>query len=315
LKPIRALLLAVALAALSSCSGQTDSSSLTSTQLPLPAPVESTGPARRVILISIDGLRPDAMTSAPARTLLAQLREGTHCPEAETIEHSETLPSHTSMLTGLEEHRHRVTWNDYQPGHLALPTLLSMGRKAGYSTALLCAKDKFAYLAPPEGVNWWLGPHSGGRTATADELAAAFEKTWPTQRYQLTFVHFGDADAAGHSSGWMSDPYLEAVRRIDRAIQTIIDTLRRSGVYESTALLFTADHGGHDRNHYTAGKTSRVEDRTIPWICVGPNVPKGMTLQQTVKTTDTAPTVLRFLGLKSEGPLDGTAVEEVFRSP
>jgi arylsulfatase A-like enzyme len=126
-------------------------------------------------------------------------------------------------------------------------------------------------------------------------------------------VHLADPDNAGHSHGWMSAEYLEAVCRADRAVGSIVETLRKAGTWERTALLVTSDHGGHDRAHFTEGTKRRVEDLTIPWICVAPGVRAGVTIERTVRITDSAPTALAFLGLKMAGVIDGICVEEMLR--
>jgi hypothetical protein len=54
-----------------------------------------------LIVVSIDGLRPDAIEKFGARTLQRLMREGSYSLEASTIVPSKTLLSHTSMLTGI----------------------------------------------------------------------------------------------------------------------------------------------------------------------------------------------------------------------
>src|SRR5579862_586781 len=109
-------------------------------RIPSPPATASRGRADRVIVISVDGLRPDALTVAPAKTLLGLIRKGAHCPDAETIERSLTLPAHVSMLTGLDGPRHGVTSNEYEGRSVAFPTILSLSSRAGYSTAMIFAK-------------------------------------------------------------------------------------------------------------------------------------------------------------------------------
>ena len=82
--------------------------------------------AERVIVISVDGLRPDAIDAADARTLKSLIARGAYCPKAQTIRPSITLPSHTSMLTGLDFNRHGVVWNNYRSGYLVHPTIFSV---------------------------------------------------------------------------------------------------------------------------------------------------------------------------------------------
>lgn len=112
----------------------------------------------RVVLVSIDGLRPDAIEAADAKTLKSLIAGGVSADHAETIRPSLTLPSHTSMLTGLDFRRHGVVWNNYRPGHIAHPTIFHAAKEAGLSTAALFSKDKFHYLCDPGVVGWIHGP-------------------------------------------------------------------------------------------------------------------------------------------------------------
>src|SRR5918995_1492283 len=72
------------------------------------------GPAltRNVVLVSIDGLRPDAIERFGAPTLQRLMREGSYSLSARTIMPSTTLPSHTSMLSGERPEVHGVSWNN-----------------------------------------------------------------------------------------------------------------------------------------------------------------------------------------------------------
>src|SRR5690242_4432633 len=74
-------------------------------QRPIPA-------VEHVVLISIDGLRPDLALRANMPVLRRMLSEGSYTFWAKTTEVSVTLPSHTSMVTGVTPEKHGVTWND-----------------------------------------------------------------------------------------------------------------------------------------------------------------------------------------------------------
>lgn len=153
---------------------------MVSVRIPLPSAPPQAGPASHVILISIDGLRPDAITTAPAPNLLALLRRGTHCPEAETGIPSVTLPSHASMLTGLRPSRHGMTENEDSGRIIPHPTILSMAGAAGLSTAMLFAKDKFHSLVHAGTVHWVYGPRRSQRTS-AGRAPASSEDAVPAE--------------------------------------------------------------------------------------------------------------------------------------
>jgi hypothetical protein len=63
-----------------------------------------------VIIISIDGLRPDALFAAEAPALDSLIARGAYCPVAQTVQNSTTLPSHASMLTGMVPEKHGLLW-------------------------------------------------------------------------------------------------------------------------------------------------------------------------------------------------------------
>ena len=66
------------------------------------------GVTSHVVLVSIDGLRPDAIEAFGAGTLQRLMREGSYTLSATTILPSKTLPSHTSMLTGEDVDEHGI---------------------------------------------------------------------------------------------------------------------------------------------------------------------------------------------------------------
>ena len=86
-----------------------------------------------VLILSVDGLRPDLVLRANTPTLHSLLTRGSFTMWARTTDVAVTLPSHMSMLTGVPPEKHRVDWNDDQPGRYpAWPTLFELARQAGY---------------------------------------------------------------------------------------------------------------------------------------------------------------------------------------
>jgi predicted AlkP superfamily pyrophosphatase or phosphodiesterase len=250
-----------------------------------------------VVVISVDGLRPDAIERFGAATLQRLMREGAYAPDAQTILPSSTLPSHTSMLTGVEPTVHGILWNSYrvaERGYVAVPTVFGLARGAGFRTAAFFEKSKLHHIHPPGTIDHvgsfdkrlpWR--RSGHRTARAVGEYLA------TNRPNLVFIHLADVDFAGHLFGWMGRLYGRTVRDVDSAVATLIahaDMHLGRGRY---TVIVTADHGGHGRRH----GTERPDDTTIPWIIWGRGVRPGTRLSSGVRTTDTAATVLWLLGV------------------
>jgi len=281
---------------LSACGGGSPVGPSPSTQLPasFSAPTLSPG---RVTIISIDGLRPDALFEAGAPNIMALAGRGAFTWRAQTILPSTTLPSHASMLTGYTPDVHGVTWDDYAParGALVVPTLFAIAKAHGLRTAMVVGKDKFAIFRDTGACDSWV------LTARGDDDVAAQASSLPPGRPDLLFVHLPDVDLAGHASGWMSAAYLESVRHADADVGRIVAALPTD-----MTIVITADHGGHQSGH---GSDDPL-DTTIPWIIVGPAISRGKQLSSAVRTVDTAATAAFILGVQLSGDASGRPVFE-----
>lgn len=258
----------------------------------LSAPAAAERPAfQHVVIVSVDGLRPDAIDRATTPRHAALIAQGTSARRAQTIEKSLTLPSHASMISGVDVDRHRLSWNSFLPmrGYIAVPTIFTAAAKHKLSTAMFVGKHKLRHLAKPGTVDHFEVPRDPSCTGVAAAAAAHFTKHAP----RLTLVHFADPDDAGHADGWSSDGYTRAVKMADRCLGTLVDAIDASPAARSTLLIVTADHGGEGRTHAQGG----VVARRIPWIVRGAGVPANETIAGRVSTFDTAATALDALGL------------------
>ena len=271
-------------------------------------PAAAQAPARHVVLISIDGLRPDAIEASGARNLQRMMKEGAYTLRARTIVPSRTLPSHTSMLTGVPPEVHGITWNFEQVGStgtVKVPTVFDVAQDAGRTTAGFFGKAKFRHLLRREAPRFRMAP-------TGKDLWAAPRMTQEVQDYlrhrrpDFVFVHLIDPDIAGHSVGWMSAPYRFAVRRADAAVARIAAAANRAYAGD-VVVIVTADHGGHGRDH----GTEQDVDMTIPWIAWGRGVRPGE-ITAPVSTMDSAATALWLLGVPRPASWVGRPVESAF---
>ncbi len=276
-------------------------------QRPIPA-------IEHVVIISIDGLRPDKALQANMPTLRAMLKEGAYSFWAKTTAVSITLPSHTSMVTGVNPRKHGIEWNVdlplSKPVYPKVPTLMEMATRAGYVTAMIAGKDKFDTLNKPGTITRVFTPTKA--TTNNDEVVAVAEKIIAADRPGVTFIHLPDVDVAGHQKGWGSPEQLAAIERTDSHLARILAALDGAGLRASTFVLVTADHGG-------AGLTHGPDDarsRHIPWVVVGPGVRKNCDLTQIealeVRTEDTCATACWLLGLPQMPYFDGKPVRQAF---
>jgi arylsulfatase A-like enzyme len=281
------------------------------------APVTGAGAARNggapstanVIIISIDGLRPDAIERFEARVLQRMLREGAYSLAARTVHPSITLPSHTSMLTGVSPEVHGITWNSDETrtrGVVEVPTVFELAHAAGFSTAAFFSKAKLRHLQK-EGTLDHVQAPSGVDVLMATRTVEDATRYIRFRRPSLVFIHLAEPDVAGHSFGWMGRTYRMAVRRVDGGVGQILqaaDVAYGAGNY---TVLVTADHGGHGRGH----GSEQEHDVLIPWIAWGARVEPGL-ITVPVRTMDTAATALWLLGVPAPAAWEGVPVMSAF---
>jgi len=252
----------------------------------------------RVVIFSIDGLRPDAMLQAGAPNLMELASRSAWTWQAQTIMPSTTLPAHSSMLSGYMPSAHGITWDDYRPenGPIGVPTVFSVARAAGLRTVVVAGKEKLRQLDVPGTVQRF------DLCGASDDEVAARAVGEALAGFDLMFVHLPQTDLTGHARGWMSADYLDAISGADRAVGRVL-----AAVPAGTTVIVTADHGGHDFNH----GTSQAVDMTIPWMIAGPRVlPHAIGAR--VSTTDTAATAAYVLGLSLSSSASGRPVREAF---
>ena len=282
--------------------------------------------AEHVFIISIDGGKPAVIAQSPMPVLKQLAAEGAYTWEAHTIYPSITLPSHTSMLTGVLPGKHQVLWNEWIPsnGLVKVPTIFVEAKRAGFSTAMFVGKEKFRHLALPGSLDMFdfqpetedtVSKVMSGQTnvvveptVLAKTVARRAAGYITSNKPALCFIHLTDPDNTGHKYGWGSPEQIQAFGDTDVALGVILEAIRSAGIMDQSVIIVTADHGGHDKTH----GLSIPEDMNIPWIAWGRGVKKNFEITTQVITCDTAATALWLLDVPRPDSFDGKPVTSAF---
>jgi len=127
--------------------------------------------------------------------------------------------------------------------------------------------------------------HSGvGNNSNAAYIATSLIRTL-TNRPFFIFVHFSDADNAGHQFGSDSPNYIAAIKRNDFYTGIILDTIKNVGLMDQTLIFVVADHGfdPNAKTHLAAPDSFLVANL------------RG--LQESGTRADVLPTILEALGI------------------
>lgn len=269
--------------------------------------------AKRALLVSIDGLRPDVLLRADAPRVRQLMEQGSFTMWARSTAVSITLPTHVSLLTGVEPVAHGIMWNGdlplAEPVYPRVPTLFELAKRAGYSTGAVTGKSKFAILNKPGTIDFSYWPDEA-KSDDADVVKHAL-LVLRSHQPEVFFVHFPGVDNAGHKFGWGTAEQLAAVATADRAVGQLVDALGEMKLLDDTLIIVTADHGGAGRSH----GSDDFRSRHIPWIAVGPGVRKNydltMNRELVVETYDAFATIAAMLDIAVTPKRQGKFVEDI----
>ena len=234
--------------------------------------------SQKVLLILVDGMRPDAIDACPHPFLRELRKESAYSMKASTVMPSVTLPCHTSLFVSLGDAVHQAgkraamyyNWEELRdlnrPGSLIHSEYHNMERTGGLASDRLLTEHTLACIREDDP--------------------------------DFIFLYLGYTDEAGHSKGWMTAHYLEAVAGASACIETLYRALP-----EGWSMIVTADHGGHDRGH----GLDIPEDMTIPVYFAGAPFEKGKELPG-VSIKDIAPTIAKIMGFAPPREWEGASV-------
>lgn len=260
----------------------------------------------KVLIIGIDGVRPDCLLKAKTPNLDKLWQNGAYSFSAKTDPISSSGICWTAMLTGVWHEKHNVLDNDYTNPNLA-----------EYPHFYHHAKEQKPDLKLFSVVNW--SPvHKilqngdadiAGNFLTDEKVTDRVTDLLQNDNPDAMFVQLDEVDHAGHEYVYSvnSEQYLAAIEKADTLVGKMISAIqnRKTNNSENWLILVSTDHGGSEKGH---GKD--IPDHTmIFYIANGKNVKKGE-LKQQVNVVDVAVTAMKHLGIQinDSWKLDGKVV-------
>lgn len=90
---------------------------------------------------------------------------------------------------------------------------------------------------------------------------------------------------------------IQSLQSVDRAIAHLVATLRRTGEYKNTYIIFTSDNGIQLGEHRWRFKVLGYEPSVrVPLLIAGPGIPAGVVRHQQVSTVDLTATIADMTG-------------------
>lgn len=253
----------------------------------------------KVILISIDGMRPDGFLQCGNPYIHELMNKAMYSLSVQTVYPSDTLPCHMSLFHSVPPTRHGITGNTYMPMARPLDGIFERLEKVGKVCSMHYNWDPMRDVARPRSVRFaeFVECYSmeSSDTYIADRAIETIERQHPDFAY-LYMVETDDK--GGHDVGWMTETYF---KYLSTAIDNVRKVIERFG--DEYTVIITADHGGHDRSH----GSDMPEDMTIPNFFIGKDFPNGVQFQGG-SIMDIAPTITKLMGVTPAPEWEGKPV-------
>ena len=254
--------------------------------------------SKKVIAISIDGLRSDALQLANSSFYESMKQKFAYTLNVTTVMPSITLPCHTSIFHSVTPARHGITVNSYSPFASPLTGLFEHFKNLGFSNAMFYGWEPLRDVSRPDSLKFSIfsdGHAFENNNAFLTEQAIFYAKKHSPD---FVFLYLLDTDSAGHDYGWMSKQYLDCVKGALACVEKVFNELG-----EEYQIVVFADHGGHERSHGTDMK----EDLTVPLFINSPLITAGENLGS-VSVLDIAPTIAKLMGVKPHSDWEGKSL-------
>ncbi len=297
------------------------------------------GPAPRphILLITFDTVRADYVGFASGREGLtpmldAMAERGVWFPTCLTPQPL-TLPSHTSIMTGLYPFSHGVRNN----GTYIVPdetvTLAERLQQAGYAThAVVSAFVLDSQFGLDQGFHGYDDDFSGGpkqkmfmfKEIKADVVARKavrwLEQERPKEKPFFLWLHFFDPHAdyeppADLAAQFPGEPYRGEIAFADRELGRVFASLDDARLLDETLIVFASDHGESLGEHGESTHGIFIYESTtrVPLLMAGPGVPAAGRVDPLARTVDIVPTIMDLLDLPGEKDLDGKSLRPLWQ--
>jgi len=280
---------------------------------------------RNVLLISIDTLRADHLGSYgfPRTTtpnIDAVAREGVLFRNVYSPV-PVTLPAHSSMLTGTLPPVHGVRDNLHERVPDSSVTLAELLKPRGFATGAVVSSfvldrrfnlnqgfdsydDRFEELHK-------IGDVTERKGYETTRVATRWLEQHAKQPF-FFFVHYYDPHDGYEppepfASQWPDDPYSGEVAFTDHCVGQVLTKLEQLGLYDSTLIIITGDHGEMLGEHGELNHGFFIYESAlrVPLVFRGPRAMGPRQVDQPASLIDIVPTVAALLGIEVPKQVQG----------
>lgn len=255
--------------------------------------------AEKVILILVDGMRPDGMMNCGNPFAEKLIAESTYTLNGKTVVPPVTLPCHMSLFHSVDPDRHGITTNTYIPQVRPVKGMFDRFDEYDKKCAFFYTWEELRDLGRPDHLHTALCINQHKQADTDIKITDAAISYINSEAPDFLFLYLGETDeVGGHDCGWMSEQYMKSVSKALSCVEKL-----KNSISDDYTIILVADHGGHDRCH----GDDIPEDMTIPVVLCGKPFEKGKQLEG-ASIKDVSVTIAKLLDVPTVKEWEGKAL-------
>jgi arylsulfatase A-like enzyme len=285
-------------------------------------------PVDRIVLVTLDTTRADRLGCYGRKQAATPVLDGLS-REATLFEQAlaavpVTMPSHATMMTGLNPYGHGVRYNMIRVLSKDVKTLAERLAASGFKTgAVPSAVVVAARFGLNQGFDTYDDDFRTGTTAgeeierTAGEAVDRAIRWWDSKDGQKRFLwvhiyspHYPYQPPFPYSSRFADRPYEGEIAYMDAELGRLFADLKKRGDWDKTLIVVAGDHGEGLYEHGERWHSEQIYDSTlhVPLLVKTPGKRGGLRVSQPVGLVDVTPTILDYAGVPTSDPMDGASL-------
>ena len=277
---------------------------------------ESNPPSTHIIIIGFDGWAASSYELANMPFLKKKVAESAWTLKKRSILPSSSACNWATMFKGAGPEAHGyIDWDTRKPAFEItyadekgqFPSFFSIYRKAypNYEMGYLYQWEGMMYLFNMTDFNY--SAKFEISDAGCDDMTDAAVAYIQEKKPALAAFLWVYPDHIGHTYGWYTDAYMNALTHLDEILETVVNACEKAGILDNTLFIVTSDHGGHKKTHGQA----LMSDMETPFIMFGPGVKPGM-ITDPMMQYDVAAVLADYLHLNHPKGWRGSSPSGIF---
>ncbi len=254
-----------------------------------------------VVLICVDGARPDGLSRAATPHLDRISRDGATCLTVKPVHPNLPLAGQQSLFRGVTPDVHGAKGAELNGFKRTIPSLIDLLAQADQKVGMFYTIPSLREICLPDSaaVNY-----CNARTHVSDgdnHIVEMAIRTAAMEDFDFLFINLGHAGYMGAHYGWDSDEYIQAMTFTDNCIGKFTDAL--IALHQPVDFVIASNHSGAN----SAGPDD------LPLYLWGYRVVQGRKITTPVSLLDIAPTIAFLAGINPSSEWQGRLIAEAIK--